>query len=205
MTAVISLSIVFTRFSAVIAIERDWWRRMCEKNKRKTDTMRTKLMAFFFLSSPIVFSSSKIKVWHRTINDNGQHVTLWPSKFLLSEKWRKVSSLPSAGYAIYHIWSDINLFGALHNYWNGNRLTSFNHGEPRGTWRGREKLSWIKSYFISFGNWEACRSFRCTLNCDIRGDSVNFLAASDKNYDGSSLRSHFSRLNRHLQNFKSSR
>lgn len=70
---VISLSIVFTCLSAVIAIERDWWWFSFRLwGEVIWDREQEKLMAFF---SRLLFSP-KGKVWHRTIDGSGQIVTL---------------------------------------------------------------------------------------------------------------------------------
>lgn len=68
---VISLSIVFTCLLAVIAIERDWWWFSgCLLGRSNMRKKRRKLMAFFSRR----FTEGK--VWHRTIDESGQIVTL---------------------------------------------------------------------------------------------------------------------------------
>lgn len=68
---VISFSIVFTRLSAVIAIERDWWRVFFLFNMSKEESRKDIELMAFFSSLPAM-----AKVTQETINGSGQRRAL---------------------------------------------------------------------------------------------------------------------------------
>lgn len=101
---VISLSIVFTWLSAVIAIERDWWRGRLSSFFLFSFYERTKEEEL--MASILRLYVADGKVWHETINSSGQRVTL----LTIEAEWEIVKSFLTVRFR-----SDINLSQTLRN------------------------------------------------------------------------------------------